>query len=371
MSFSTRQQTVEVKYFQCSSVEAKVLFDAVTNRLYNARYKRRSIQRLSGISTPAGIPDFRSPGVGLYDNLAKLNLPYPQAVFEVGHLLDHPEAFYTLAHELEPGRFRPTVTHSFIKLLADKDLLNVCYTQNIDCLERRAGVPPELIIEAHGSFATQRCLTCKQLFPDDAFSAHLREGTIPRCPNGLCNGLIKPDIVFFGEPLPAAFFDGFPHTLDADLFLIMGTSLKVHPFASLAEMGVCPRVLVNRDPAGDIGTQPDDVVLLMDCDDAVRQIARGMGWEEELDIAWAATALPKGTEATEGILESDGLKVHGELDRIIANVGKVVGMKKLADNVDELVRDLSKLEVQEPAGENHGSASPELEKEYAPPSAPL
>ncbi|KAJ7204215.1 NAD-dependent deacetylase sirtuin-2 [Mycena rebaudengoi] len=370
--------------------------DGIVQYMKSPQCRKILVMAGAGISTAAGIPDFRSPDTGLYDNLAKLNLPYPQAVFEVGYLLDHPDAFYTLARELEPGRFRPTVTHSFIKLLADKDLLNVCYTQNIDCLERRAGVPPELIIEAHGSFATQPCLKCKQLFPDDAFSAHLRAGTIPHCrlstsfqasfelhpaneigtidtpaANGLCNGLVKPDIVFFGEPLPAEFFDGFPHTLDADLLLIMGTSLKVHPFASLAEMGVCPRVLVNRDPAGDIGTQPDDVVLLMNCDDAVRQIARGMGWEEELDTAWAATALPKGTNTTEGILESEEAKVQGELDRIVANVGKVVGMKKPADNVDELVRDFSKLEVQEPAGGNHGSALSEPEKEYVPPSAPI
>ncbi|KAJ7487821.1 NAD-dependent deacetylase sirtuin-2 [Mycena latifolia] len=326
----------------------------------------------AGISTSAGIPDFRSPGTGLYDNLAKLNLPYPQAIFEVGYLVDHPEAFYTLARELAPGRFRPTVTHAFIKLLADKGLLSVCYTQNIDHLEAICGVPTELIIEAHGSFATQRCVKCKQPFPDDAFAAHLRAGTIPRCElpassitgspelgpvdkpeapvDGLCHGVVKPDIVFFGEPLPKAFFDGFPHTLDADLMLIMGTSLKVHPFASLAEMGVCPRVLINRDPAGDIGTQADDVVLLTSCDDAVRQIARGMGWEAELDAVWEKTALPSEAWATDTAPEGEDTHLQSELDRIVANVGKVVGIKKPTDHVDELVAGLSKLDVEEPAG---------------------
>ncbi|KAJ6601303.1 NAD-dependent deacetylase sirtuin-2 [Mycena vulgaris] len=353
--------------------------DGIVQYMKSPQCKKILVMAGAGISTSAGIPDFRSPGTGLYDNLARLNLPYPQAVFELGYLIDHPEAFYTLARELAPGRFRPTMTHSFIKLLADKGLLNVCYTQQIDCLERRAGVPPELIIEAHGSFATQGCIKCKQPFPDDAFAAHLRAGTIPRCSlpanltgspelgpvdkrdapeDGLCHGLIKPDIVFFGQPLPKAFFDGFQHTLDADLFLVMGTSLKVHPFASLAEMGVCPRVLINRDPAGDIGRQPDDVVLLMDCDDAVRQIARGMGWEEELDEAWGKTALESVTSDTEAQPDAD---LQSEVDRIVANVGKVVGVKKSADDVDELVAGLSKLEVQEPAARGSDITEPKDE----------
>lgn len=282
------------------------------------------------------------------------------------------------------------MTHSFIKLLADKGLLNVCFTQNIDSLEAIAGVPQELIIEAHGSFATQRCIRCKQPYPSDAFAAHLRAGTIPRCElpapttptqtepgpgdehdaaaappidnkyaalaaslgktldsaDGLCHGLIKPDIVFFGEPLPPAFFAGFPHTLDADLVLIMGTSLKVHPFASLAEMGACPRVLINRDPAGDIGTETDDVELLMSCDDAVREIARGMGWAAELDAAWAATAL--GGEAQDASTRS-------ELDRIVANVGKVIGVKESTDEVDALAAGLAKLDVRPPPGDDAGS----------------
>lgn len=64
---------------------------------------------------------------------------------------------YTLASELYPGSYRPTVTHAFIRLLCEKKKLHTCFTQNIDTLERRAGVPPKYIFEAHGSFATQRC----------------------------------------------------------------------------------------------------------------------------------------------------------------------------------------------------------------------
>lgn len=107
----------------------------------------------AGIGTSAGIPDFRSPETGLYANLSRLNLPYAEAVFDITYFRTNPEPFYTLAQELYPGKFRPTITHSFIALLEKKGLLLKLFTQNIDCLEREAGVPDDKIIEAHGSFA--------------------------------------------------------------------------------------------------------------------------------------------------------------------------------------------------------------------------
>ncbi|KAH7104162.1 NAD-dependent deacetylase sirtuin-2 [Auriculariales sp. MPI-PUGE-AT-0066] len=300
----------------------------------------------AGISTSAGIPDFRSPGTGLYDNLQKYNLPYPQAIFELKYFREHPEPFFALARELAPGSYRPTVTHSFIRLLAEKGMLQMCFTQNIDTLERQAGVPLDLIIEAHGSFAGQHCIDCKAHFPEDVMKTHLKEGTVARCTNVVasagdtdagaatrtetCNGLVKPDIVFFGEPLPSKFFDGFPHTLEADLLLIMGTSLKVHPFASLAEMGVCPRVLVNLTDAGDIGTQRDDVVILQDTDSAVREIARGMGWQDELDALWEKTKLDltsseaaESTSTTETVGQAELATVQSGLDDLAGELDRL------------------------------------------------
>lgn len=146
-------------------------------------------------------------------NLARLNLPYPEAVFDIGFFKRNPRpckpspldvytlaqrsTVYTLAKELYPGKYRPTPTHSFIKLLSDKGLLGLCFTQNIDTLERRAGIPAGKIIEAHGSFATQRCIECKQAFSDSEMKEFVEEERIPRCET--CEGLVKPDIVFFGE----------------------------------------------------------------------------------------------------------------------------------------------------------------------------
>jgi len=85
-----------------------------------------------------------------YANLARLKLPYAEAVFSIEYFREHPEPFYALAQELYPGKYRPTITHSFIRLLQDRGLLLKLFTQNIDCLEREAGVHDSKIIEAHG-----------------------------------------------------------------------------------------------------------------------------------------------------------------------------------------------------------------------------
>lgn len=126
-----------------------------------------NIKTGAGISTSAGIPDFRSPDTGLYANLARLNLPYAEAVFDISYFRNNPLPFYILAHELYPGKYRPTISHSFINLLHKKGLLLKLFTQNIDCLEREAGVPGEKIVEAHGSFAkyvTHIALSCAPVY---------------------------------------------------------------------------------------------------------------------------------------------------------------------------------------------------------------
>ncbi|KAG8882816.1 Sir2 histone deacetylase Hst2 [Tulasnella sp. 332] len=288
----------------------------------------------AGISTSAGIPDFRSKDTGLYANLARLNLPYPEAVFDINYFRENPQPFYTLAAELYPGYYRPTVTHSFIRLLAEKKLLHTCFTQNIDTLERVAGVPPSVIIEAHGSFATQRCIKCKRVFPDEEMKKLVLNAEIPQCHK--CMGLVKPDIVFFGEGLPDDFTDAIPYLQYADLLIIMGTSLTVYPFAGLRSMvpATCPRILINLDKVSDIGSRPDDVVLLMDCDEAVRKLCDeiGDGWREELEELWKATEgsftprpEPKAAAPAEASKKENGRpKNHLVLEEEVARMAKKV-----------------------------------------------
>ncbi|KAM0721043.1 hypothetical protein Q7P37_003328 [Cladosporium fusiforme] len=290
----------------------------------------------AGISTSAGIPDFRSPDTGLYANLARLDLPYAEAVFDIDYFREHPEPFYTLAQELYPGRYRPTITHSFIKLLHDKGLLLKLFTQNIDCLEREAGVPGDKIVEAHGSFARQSCIeiNCKTPYPKEEIRTHIEAKTIPRCHE--CNSLVKPEIVFFGEALPSAFFDNRHLPEEADLCIVMGTSLSVQPFASLPQMAQQgkPRVLINQEAVGGLGSRPDDVLLLGDCDAGVRKLAKACGWLEELEALWAATA-PKDTVQEPQEEKTKDEKLEDEISKLTAEVDESL---KLSKRHEEKVR---------------------------------
>ncbi|KAI0229463.1 hypothetical protein LSAT2_020106 [Lamellibrachia satsuma] len=122
----------------------------------------------AGISTPSGIPDFRTPGTGLYDNLAKYNLPYAEAVFDLDYFSGDPKPFFTLAKDLyHEGRYHPNIVHHFVRLLSDKAILQKMYTQNIDGLERAAGIPEDKLVEAHGTFATATCQKCRKRYDGD------------------------------------------------------------------------------------------------------------------------------------------------------------------------------------------------------------
>lgn len=279
----------------------------------------------AGISTSAGIPDFRSPGTGLYANLARLDLPYPEAVFDISFFRNNPLPFYTLAHELYPGKYRPTISHCFVRLLSDKGLLLKLFTQNIDCLEREAGVPDESIIEAHGSFARQRCIECKTPYPQDSMKEAITNREVPHCSTPQCNGLVKPDIVFFGEQLPDEFHRNRGLPCRADLCIVLGTSLTVQPFASLP--GSCsenvPRLLINSERVGDLGCRADDVLLLGDCDDGVRKLASALGWEHELEALWNKTESSKdsakqpttGKKSEDEVLEDEIALLTDEVDK--------------------------------------------------------
>ncbi|RFN55315.1 nad-dependent histone deacetylase sir2 [Fusarium flagelliforme] len=296
---------------------------AVADYIKSGRSKRIVVLTGAGISTAAGIPDFRSPGTGLYANLARLNLPYAEAVFDISYFREHPEPFYVLANELYPGKFHPTVSHAFIALLARKGLLQMLFTQNIDCLERVAGVPSDKIIEAHGSFAKQRCIECKEEYPQDKMEKHVFGGKVPHCDKEGCNGLVKPDIVFFGEPLPKAFDNNTFQVAMADLVLIVGTSLSVYPFAALPGMAQegKPRVLFNMEKVGQLGSRSDDVIQLGDCDAGIRKFADELGWRDELEALWRETVGDEEADRQNSGREKEA--IQDEVERLAAEVGAV------------------------------------------------
>ncbi|XP_023271210.1 NAD-dependent protein deacetylase sirtuin-3-like [Seriola lalandi dorsalis] len=239
----------------------------------------------AGISTASGIPDFRTPGTGLYANLEKYNIPYPEAIFNIDYFSNDPQPFFSLAKALYPGSHQPNYIHYFIRMLHHKGLLLRMYTQNIDGLEKLCGIPDDKLVEAHGSFATASCHLCYTPYPAEEAKHAIMNGNVPICT--FCAATVKPDVVFFGEDLPQKYF---LHTKDfpkADLLIIMGTSLQIEPFASLVNTvrSTVPRLLLNRHAVGPFEKVPlrrGDHIELGDLEDTVRRFAEMLGWNDEI-----------------------------------------------------------------------------------------
>lgn len=303
----------------------------------------------AGISVSAGIPDFRTPGTGLYSQLEKYNLPTPESIFNLTYLRSNPRAFFTLAKELFPGEYPATPTHHFIRLLHDKGLLVRCFSQNIDGLELIAGLPEDKLVQAHGGFSRSNCIDCQEPHEAQWVRERIMVDEIPTCKK--CEGIVKPAIVFFGESVPPRFTHlAGQDFLQADLLIVLGTSLTVQPFAGLINNvpPTCPRILINREPAGEWTEEDDeqlqrllaflatckqahggamyhmlkkqssggfrfirpddppeeakqkrDLFLQGDCDDGVAQLVKLLGWEEEFAKLLAAAPKPRKAESKE------------------------------------------------------------------------
>ncbi|XP_014247091.1 NAD-dependent protein deacetylase Sirt2-like isoform X2 [Cimex lectularius] len=287
---SSRTLEEQLASLKISSVDESTLsnLSSLAEKLKMNQFKNVVTLVGAGISTSAGIPDFRSPGTGLYDNLKKFNLPYSEAIFELDYFQEKPEPFFQLARDLMPGTFKPTKSHYFIKLLEEKGILLRHYTQNIDGLERLAGVSPEKMIEAHGTFYTSHCTNCSKEYSFDWMKNAISAKPVPLCEK--CHHVVKPDIIFFGENLPVEFFvkaqKDFPK---CDLLIIMGSSLSVQPVASLVtRVGKkCPRLIINKGKVGEsLGISfkgsSKDIFLDGDCDASVVRLAKLAGWDADL-----------------------------------------------------------------------------------------
>jgi len=292
--------------------------DAVIKYIQDGRAKSIAIMCGAGISTSAGVPDFRTPGTGLYDNLKKYHLEKPEDMFNLEYFRQNPQPFYDLAQSLLPANLTPTITHFFMKLLEKKGLLKRIYTQNIDALERRAGIDPSLIVEVHGSFGLNHCTKCQKEYSTEYFRGKITEcsdmvldktlseaeaaakGPIPwcLCEDPECLGNVKPDIVFFGESLPQRYFDLREEDMGtSDLLLVIGSSLKVGPFnATMDYFNMhAPRMLINLERAGEVDEMSQDcgfrfdmednyrdVVMLGSCDECIITLCASLGWTKEL-----------------------------------------------------------------------------------------
>ena len=184
----------------------------------------------AGISVPSGIPDFRSPGTGLWANVD------PMEVAHISVWRRHPArfwGFYGQRFSVLDGK-QPNGAHLALAELERRGALDAVITQNIDGLHAAAGTSDP--IEVHGSVATASCLACGASFPLSAVRERLEadpEG-IPRCD---CGDPLKPDVVLFGELLPEADIRrGYELAARADVLLCVGSSLEVWPVAELPQV---------------------------------------------------------------------------------------------------------------------------------------
>ena len=216
----------------------------------------------AGLSTPSGIPDFRSQNTGLWENYD----PLENATFHV--FRQHPARFFNWIRPLARQMFeaQPNPAHCALAQLEQIGCLAQIVTQNIDGLQQRAGA--RHVVELHGDIHSGVCVGCYQAFHSEQFAADFIEhGVIPTCPN--CGSIIKPNIILFGEALPVNALMSAKRAIGAcDVLLVAGSSLEVAPASDLPQLARARQarlIIVNQGT-----TYLDDVCDLLIHDDVAR-----------------------------------------------------------------------------------------------------
>ena len=183
----------------------------------------------AGVSTLSGIRDFRGPE-GLYKN--DWNGLSVEDILSIDYFARDPSVFYRWAkgfvYQLED--YQPNIVHTTLGRLAEKGYIKGVYTQNIDVLHQRGGV--DKVWELHGSPSVHHCLSCGKSYSYHDIAQMVRADRVPYCED--CKGIIKPDIVFYGEQLDNQLLNkAYQDMAQADLVMILGSSLTVQPAAGL------------------------------------------------------------------------------------------------------------------------------------------
>ncbi len=198
----------------------------------------------AGISTPSGIPDFRSPGSGIWTKYS------PMEVASLSAFRYYPMRFYEWIRPFVKSLFlaKPNQAHIALAKLESNGHLKSVITQNIDALHQKAG--SRKVIEVHGTYQTLTCLGCyRQIQATDQFlTDFLEKEENPHCPH--CGNLLKPDIILYEEQLPAQIWKTAREEIKAcDLLLVLGSTLTVTPVCDLpltALGGGAKLIIVNR-----------------------------------------------------------------------------------------------------------------------------
>jgi NAD-dependent deacetylase len=181
----------------------------------------------AGLSTPSGIPDFRSTGTGLWSS------DEPMEVASLHTFRTHPEKFFQWFRPLANQIYyaQPNPAHTALAELEKAGRISCIITQNIDVLHQKAGSIG--VIEMHGTMKTLTCTQCyHRVDAEFHLASFVEKGEIPHCPK--CGQVLKPDVILFGEQLPqAAWFKAQREARQCDLMLVAGSSLEVLPVAGL------------------------------------------------------------------------------------------------------------------------------------------
>ena len=199
----------------------------------------------AGISTPSGIPDFRTPQTGLWERCD------PMQVASIQVFCRDPQVFYDWIRPLaeKTAQAQPNPAHLALAEMERAGVIKTVCTQNIDGLHHKAGSVH--VLELHGSMRQATCMRCGSNVPSDQLWAQVSEHVeIPHCHR--CQGIMKPDIVLYGEDLPTdVLFEAQDEARNCDVMLVVGSSLEVYPAAELPLMAWrhgAQVIIVDRQP---------------------------------------------------------------------------------------------------------------------------
>lgn len=271
-----------------NKVEHTNKYQEIVEGLKNNRFKNILFITGAGISTAAGIPDFRSKEGCFAQVQKKYNLLYPEQLFQISSFTKNPRPFYDFCKGFNIDNCKPTKTHLFMGYLCKKKLVKKIYTQNVDGLELKAGVPMNKMVFAHGKITEAACPVCKKEYDINILkNEYVMKDRIMYCT--LCKNPIKPKVIFYGECLPLSFIFNFVCTVRCDLAFIMGSSLKVVPFNKLPGKvsSSAWRVFVNKEIVYNMFNFDDvyskDLFLGGYTDQIIEQLVKDVGWENDFN----------------------------------------------------------------------------------------
>ncbi|MCK7612006.1 SIR2 family NAD-dependent protein deacylase [Roseibium sediminicola] len=198
----------------------------------NGSYQRIVALTGAGISTESGVPDFRSPG-GIWSR--RQPIQYQDFVADEASRLEDWDRRFEMRDFFDKAE--PNAAHLALSALASSGHLTCLITQNVDGLHQRAGFPQNRLIEIHGNSTYATCLDCGARAELEGQLSFVEAGQSPRC--GDCGGLLKAAVISFGQQMPEeALYQAAEAAQDCDLFLVLGSSLVVHPAAQLPAIAV-------------------------------------------------------------------------------------------------------------------------------------